>query len=253
MTTVKIERPKAGVVHIVIDRPEKRNALNRATVAGITAAAKALATDETLRVVVLKASGDKAFSAGADLDDLGSLDASNARDFIAGLQGAIGAVRDIPVPVICRIQGTCVGGAMEMAAGCDLRIAVPSATFAMPEVRVGIPSVIEAALLPRLMGRGRAGWLVLSGDVIDAATAERWGFLERVVQPEELDTAVDAAVEAILHSDPAAVRMQKELLRHWDEASLSDAILHSMDVFAKSYATGRPSELMREILAARKR
>lgn len=253
MTTVRIDRPQDGVAHLVIDRAQKVNALDRGTVAAITQAAKDLALEEKLRVVVLKSTGEKAFSAGADLGDLSSLEASNAREFISNLQGAIGAVRAIPVPVICRIQGACIGGAMEMAAGCDLRIASTKSSFCMPEVRVGIPSVIEAALLPRLMGRGRAGWLVLSGENIDAQTAYDWGFVERLVEPEDLDATVEKAVHAILESDPAAVRVQKKLLEEWDDADLEVAIVRSMDTFAESYRDGDPGAIMRALLEKRKR
>jgi len=250
--TVSINRPKEGVAEIIIDRDDKRNALNSITVKGITDAANQLAQDAALRVVVLRASGTRAFSAGADISELSGLNKTTAYDFINNLRGAIQAIFDLPVPVICRIQGACIGGAMEMAAACDLRIATKNATFCMPEVRVGIPSVIQAVLLPRLMGRGRAGWLVLSGDVIDANIAYEWGFVEEVVESEILDEAVDAAVASILASAPAAVRAQKQLLQSWDHTPLDAAITASMDTFANAYDTDEPATYMAHILNKKK-
>tara|TARA_R110000787_G_C13442928_1_gene446535 strand:+ start:1054 stop:1800 length:747 start_codon:yes stop_codon:yes gene_type:complete len=243
--TARIHSPKSGVAEIIIDRDIKRNALNTATIQAITTAATHLQSDPELHVVVLKSEGTQAFSAGADIGELSALDATTAYDFIDALRGAIQAVADIPVPVVCRIQGACIGGAMELAAACDLRIASDTATFCMPEVLVGIPSVIQAALLPRLMGRGRAGWLVLSGEVIDATVAENWGFVERRVLTSDLDAAVSDAVAAILKAAPGAVRAQKRLLKDWDTLPLDQAITASMRPFADSYNTDEPATYLR--------
>ncbi|MEX0693212.1 MAG: enoyl-CoA hydratase [Rhodospirillales bacterium] len=246
--SVSVNVSAAGVATIAIERDEKRNALNTATVNGIADAASELALDKTLRAVVLCSAGARAFSAGADITELSALDQSTAFGFIDNLRRAIQAVFDLPVPVICRIQGACIGGAMEMAAACDLRIASDNASFCMPEVRVGIPSVIQAAMLPRIMGRGRAGWLVLSGDVIDARTAYDWGFVEKLVAPEQLDNAVDEALASILASAPEAVRTQKRLLKDWDSLPLDQAITASMETFASSYKGSEPEAYMAHIV-----
>ena len=246
--SVSVNISTQGVATISIERDEKRNALNTATAKGIADAAEKLTLDKTLRAVVLRSAGTKAFSAGADIGELSSLDQSTAFGFIDNLRRAIKAIFDLPVPVICRIQGACIGGAMEMAAACDLRIASDNAGFCMPEVRVGIPSVIQAALLPRIMGRGRAGWLVLSGDVIDARTAFDWGFIEQIVAPEQLDSAVDEAVASILASAPEAVRTQKRLLKDWDSLPLDQAITASMETFAASYKGDEPAAYMAHIV-----
>ncbi len=250
--SVAINHPEQGVTEIIIDRDDKRNALNAETVRGITDAALTLAQDDDLRVVVLRSSGSRAFSAGADITELSALDKSSAFTFIDNLRGAIQAIFDLPVPVICRIQGACIGGAMEMAAACDLRIATTSASFCMPEVRVGIPSVIQAVLLPRLMGRGRAGWLVLSGDVIDANIAYEWGFVEEVVAPEILDDAIETAIQSVLESAPNAVRAQKRLLQSWDHTTLEAAIAASMDTFAEAYETDEPQVYMAKVRQKKK-
>jgi len=246
--SVNINRGDNGIAEIDIRRFEKRNALNAEHINAIADAAMELAGDDSIRAVVLRSEGDKVFSAGADITELAAQTAETAHGFIDTLRRAIQAVADIPVPVICRLQGACIGGAMEMAAACDLRIASEHASFCMPEVRVGIPSVIQAVLLPRLMGKGRADWLVLSGEVIDAQTAYDWGFVEKLVPAAELDTAVEQACDAILHSAPGAVRTQKRLNRSWNDLSIDQAISESMDAFAASYQTSEPADFMAKVL-----
>lgn len=247
MTTI-IEDLGSGVVSLKLNRPEKRNALNAALISSLTSNAKELSKDDDLRVVVLEGAGERVFSAGADINELSNLDANSARTFITNLYEAIQAVRDIPVPVICKLQGACIGGAMELAAACDLRIASTKATFCMPEVRVGIPSVIQAVLLPRLMGKGRADWLVLSGDVINAQTAYEWNFIEKLVSTEQLNNVADEAIQSILNSAPMAVRTQKRLCRGWDDQSTGTAIAASIDAFSASYETSEPADYLATVM-----
>ena len=160
--------------------------------------------------MVLTGAGEKAFSGGVDVEELGAATADTARAGITRLHRCITAVRECPVPVIARVNGYCIGGALELAAACDLRVAADHARFGMPEVRLGIPTVIEAALLPRLMGAGRARWLLLTGELIDAAEALHWGLVERVVAAPALDAEVDHALDAIL----AAWRDADQLMAH---------------------------------------
>jgi enoyl-CoA hydratase/carnithine racemase len=162
-------------------------------------------------------------------------------------------VRECPVPVIARINGYCIGGALELAAACDLRIAVDHARFGMPEVRLGIPSVIEAALLARLMGAGRARWLLLTGELIDAAEALRWGLVERVVDTAGLDAEVDQALDAILAGGVQAILAQKRLNRAYEELPFEQAVALSIDAFERAYATGEPQRLMRDYLERRRK
>jgi enoyl-CoA hydratase/carnithine racemase len=154
------------------------------------------------------------------------------------------AVRAFPAPVIARMPGWCLGGGLEVAASCDFRIAAHDAKFGMPEVRVGIPSVIHAALLPRLVGWGRARWLVMTAENIDAATALSWGLVDVVAPPGGLDAAVERTVNALLECGPEALRSQKALLRQWEELPLSEAVNLSIGVFGKSFLTEEPKRLM---------
>ena len=123
-------------------------------------------------------------------------------------------LRQLPVPVIARIDGYALGAGLEVAVSCDLRIATTHAKFGMPEVKVGIPSVVEAALIPGLIGYGRARELLMLGEIIDAETALRWGLIERVVAPEALDREVERVVAALLTAGPHAIRQQKRLMQN---------------------------------------
>ena len=125
-----------------------------------------------------------------------------------------------------------------------MRIAADNALFGMPEVKVGVPSVVEAALLPRLIGWGRTSWLLLTAENIDAAKAERWGLVEQVVPAAKLDEAVERCVHAIVEATPKAVRAQKRLMRRWERLSLDEAVQAGIDALAQSVADGEHIERM---------
>ena len=251
--TVLQERAGGRVALVMIANPVKLNALSTAAILELAETMGVLAEDAQLRAVVITGAGDKAFSGGVNVDDLGATTRATAREGITRLHHCIAAVRECPVPVIARINGYCIGGALELAAACDLRIAADHARFGMPEVRLGIPSVIEAALLARLMGAGRARWLLLTGELIDAAEALRWGFVERVVDAEGLDAEVDQALGGILASGAQAIRAQKRLNRAYEEMPFSQAVALSIDEFERAYATGEPQRLMRDYLARKRK
>jgi len=244
---------KDGVARVTLDHPAKLNALNAAAIEALGAAMRDLSADPKLRAVVLTGAGDKAFSGGVDVNELGATTPATAREAITRLHRCLTAVRECPVPVIARVNGYCIGGALELAAACDLRIAADHARFGMPEVRLGIPSVIEAALLARLMGAGRARWLLLTGELVDAAEALRWGFVERVVPLSALDTEVDATLEAILASGAQAIRAQKKLNRAYEELPFEQAVAQSIDAFEQSYATGEPGRLIGDYLRRKRK
>ena len=247
------ERAGGRVATLVIDNPKQLNALTAAAIHELTEALRAFAKDDKLRAVVITGAGAKAFSGGVNVNDLGSTSEKTAREGITRLHRCISAARECPVPVIARINGYCIGGALELAAACDLRIAADHARFGMPEVRLGIPSVIEAALLPRLMGAGHARWLLLTGELIDAQEALRWGLVERIAPLAGLDTEVDRALEGILASGPQAVRAQKRLNRTYEELPFTEAVALSIDEFERAYATGEPQRLMGDYLARKRK
>src|ERR1700730_3820578 len=157
VSTRIIDRSGGRIAQVTIERRAKLNALDPATIRALTAAARSLAKDPDLRAVMVTGAGDRAFIGGADVDTMAGLDAASAEAVITELHHAIAAIRDLPMPVIARIDGYCLGAGLEAAAACDLRLASENAVFGMPEVKVGMPSVIEAALLPRLIGWGQTG------------------------------------------------------------------------------------------------
>ena len=247
------QRAGGAVARITIDNPAKLNILTRDVLKKFSDFFLSIKTKTDLRAVVLTGSGEKAFIGGADLETLGSLDPSSAREFIGLIHSACAALRDCPVPVVARINGWCLGGGLEIAASCDLRIAADTAAFGMPEVRLGIPSVVEAALLPRLVGAGRARWLVMTGETIGAAEALMWGLIEKISNSKDLDQTVDQALDAILAGEPEAIRAQKRLCKLWEEAPLAESVRASIDEFARSYESGEPLRRVEAFRSARKK
>ena len=229
---------------VIIDRPDKLNVLNSDLIGALRDTFTQLSEDEELRAVVLTGAGERAFIGGADITEMSSLTRTSAPVFIEHLHAACAAIRQCPVPVIARIQGYCLGGGREVAAACDLRVAADDAVFAMPEVRVGIPSVIEAALLPRLIGIGHTRELVLTGDAIDADRAEQWGLVERTVPRAELDDMVERWVHSIAAGGRRAIRLQKLLARQWEGLALDHAVKAGVRSFASAFDTDEPARMM---------
>ncbi len=238
-----------GVATVTIDRPARLNAMSRGVVQGLIAAATALRTDRTLRAVVLRGAGTRAFVGGADIHDLAGLDAATAEDFITQVHRACDGFRRLPVPVIARIQGHALGAGLELAAACDLRVASTDSWFGMPEVRIGVPSVVEAALLPHLIGWGRTRKLLLTGEPIDAATAMGWGLIEELAAPDALDVAVERLLKPILASGREALRLQKELMLAWENLPVRDAVQAGIHSFRASFDSGEPQRMIAEAVA----
>jgi enoyl-CoA hydratase/carnithine racemase len=258
---VRIDQRNADtrVAYLTITNEPKLNTLDRAMMEEFLAALQELTRDESLRAVVLTGAGTKAFIGGADIHEMSQLDATSGRAFITLLHRCCDALRELPVPVIARINGYALGAGLEIAAACDLRIAADTARFGMPEVILGIPSVIEAALLPALIGWGRTRHLLLLGETITSAEAFQWGLIEMVVPLSKfyssaaLDEAVEVWVSSILKAGPRAIRLQKRLIRRWEDLPLSDAIRAGVDAFAAAWETDEPRRMMQEFLADRAR
>ncbi len=252
---VRLDERKEGIVATVtIDNARRLNAMNGALMSALADTMGKLAAEDALRAVVLTGAGPKAFTAGADIDEMARIEnADQARAFIARLHCCCDAIRNLPVPVIARIRGYCFGGGLELAAACDVRIASEAATFGMQEVKIGIPSVIEAALFPQLVGWGRAREILLLGETFSAADALAWRLVEHVVPAAALDQAVEDWIGKLLTSAPRAVRLQKRLIRQWEDLPLSAAIAAGIDAFAAAYETDEPITTMRAFLAAKRR
>ncbi|WP_431270329.1 enoyl-CoA hydratase [Dankookia sp. P2] len=240
------EAPATGrVAFVTIAHEAKLNTLNPALMREFAAAMARLSADELLHAAVLTGAGPKSFVGGADITVMAGLeDGEAARGFITLVHGCCRAVRDCPVPVIARVNGWTLGAGLELAAACDLRIAADHARFGMPEVRVGIPSVVEAALLPGLIGWGRTRRLLLLGETIGAAEALGWGLLEQVVPAEALDAAVAEWLGHLGAAGRQALRLQKRLIRQWEDLPTDAAIAAGIPAFAAAWETDEPRRML---------
>jgi enoyl-CoA hydratase len=252
VTTTRQQRAGGTVATLTIDNAAKLNIVNSPLMTELVASVEELGRDASLRAVILTGAGERAFIGGADIREMATLSAATAETFITLVHRSCASLRALPVPVLARIDGYALGAGLEIAAACDLRLASARAVFGMPEVRVGIPSVVEAALLPGLIGWGRTRWLLLTGATIDAAEALRWGLVERVVAPEALDDAVAAALDAILAAGPQALRLQKQLVQDWENLPVGAAIGAGIRVFADAWRSDEPARMMRAFLDRRR-
>jgi enoyl-CoA hydratase/carnithine racemase len=230
----------AGVARVTLDRPPL-NLFEPGLIAALRDGVVRAGADPDVRVIVLTGAG-RAFTAGMDVSVLRGLDVGSAKSLIGSLQAAIGAVHDAPVPVVGRINGAALGAGFELMLACDIRIAVADAPLGLPEVQVGVPSVIEAALLSPAIGPARAAELLFTGDTVRADLTVGWGLVNRAVPAAELDAAVDRVVARIVAAAPAAVRLQKELVIRWRQTDLATAVRYGINAFATSYASGEPRE-----------
>ena len=243
-----VSRDDRNVVRLTICNAGSLNILGSGVINGLREGFERLAGDRGIRVLVLAGQSDKSLIGGADIKEMAQLDQKSAEAFITRLRDLCESIRAFPAPVIARMPGWCLGAGLEVAAACDFRVAAHDASFGMPEVRVGIPSVIHAALLPRLIGWGRARWLVMTAENIDAPTALAWGLFDKVAPKAGLDAAVEHTVELLLECGSEALRSQKALLRQWEEFPLRESVDLSIGVFGKSFLTDEPKRLMQQFI-----
>src|ERR1700733_4999162 len=239
-----VDRDPRSVVRLTICNAGSLNILGSAAINAVREGLETLAGDRQIRVLVIAGQSEKSMIGGADIKEMVGLDQTSAERFITGLRDLCEAVRAFPGPTIARMPGWCLGGGLEVAAACDFRVAAHDAKFGMPEVRVGIPIFIHAALLPRLIGSGRARCLLMTAENIDAPTALAWGLVDVVAPEGGLDAAVEKTVAALLECAPEALRTQKALLRQWEELPLKESVDLSIGLFGRSFLTGEPQRLM---------
>ncbi|MGA8756335.1 MAG: enoyl-CoA hydratase [Stellaceae bacterium] len=248
------ERPEGGhVVRLTIDNAAKLNSLNSGLMQEIIDKMTGVAADPDLRLAILTGAGGRAFVGGADISEIAALDHASARPFITLVHHCCAAFRHLPVPVIARIDGYALGAGLELAAACDLRVASETSAFGMPEVAIGIPSVVEAALLPKLIGQGRARRLLLSGETIHAAEALAWGLIDSVSPADGLDKAVARLAQPMLAAGPLAIRLQKSLILEWEELPAEAAITRGIDAFVSAFDTDEPARMALARLRDRRR
>lgn len=207
--------------------------------------------DPTVRAIILRGASQRAFSAGVDLREMKDLNPLTAERFIRSLHGAARILVDVPVPVVAAIQGPCLGGALELALAADIRIASADAIFGLPEVRVGLPSVIEASLLPPTVGLGRARKMLLTGEIIDAAEAHRIGLVDEVVEHDEVHAKALATAREFLAMARPVLASQKDIVAKWLELGEGESAEYTIKAFALGFATPYPHEAMSAFLEKR--
>ncbi|KAF7185193.1 Short-chain-enoyl-CoA hydratase [Pseudocercospora fuligena] len=238
------------------------NIVNTSILNQLTQTCQTLSNNENLRAVILTGSPTSlgkspSFIGGADIKAMASLTSSSeARSFILKIHETCTAIRNLPVPVIAKINGWCLGAGLEIMASCDLKVATRNSVFAMPEVAVGIPSVVEAALLPSQIGMGRTRRLLYLAEHVSAEEAERWGLIEEVVDgQEELEKVVGEWIGKICGMGPKAIRSQKALMRGWERnQGVEEGIQQGVEAFAEAFEDGgkEPKEYMGKFLGRRR-
>jgi len=236
-----------GVAFITINRPDKLNALNDQVVNELADAAERVATDDDIKGVLLTGAGQKAFVAGADIADLANQGPFDGKARALRGQAMLRRFETCGKPVVAAINGYALGGGCELAMACHLRIASETARFGQPEVKLGIaPGYGGTQRLPRIVGKGNALYLILTGEMIDAAEAHRIGLVSHVVPAGELVAKAEQTLRGILAMGPLAVRLAIEAVDQGLEMTLDEGLLLEANHFGLLAAT----QDMREGLTA---
>jgi enoyl-CoA hydratase/carnithine racemase len=232
--SIVLTEDRGPVRHVVLNRPEKRNALNDELILGIREALEAAAADPGVLCVVVRGAGPL-FSSGMDLGSLAGLAAEpdRLREFRRPILETWNLLEEMAKPTICQVHGACIGGAMELALACDLRVMAADAYIGIPETRIGlVPDVGGCSRLPAVVGLGRAKELVMTGRMIDGIEAERIGLINRVAPADELDDATGALVSELLACAPVAVGHAKRVLDAAAKPALAATLEHEVTVQA---------------------
>jgi len=208
--------------------------------------------DRNVRAMILTGSGDRAFSAGVDLHQMKDLDPADAETFITALHGTARKLLTMAIPAIAAIRGPCLGGALELILACDIRITTEDAILGLPEVQVGIPSVIEASLLPPTIGLGRARRLLLTGETVNASEALAMGLVDRVVPADQLMETAHETAKTFVGMSREVLASQKDIVAKWLELGEEDSAAFTIKEFSRIFTTPAPHEGMSAFLEKRK-
>jgi enoyl-CoA hydratase len=249
--TITVERHGAVAV-LTINRPDKLNALNKDVHADGIAALEDLRKDETVRVLVITGAGPKSFIAGADISEFVGQTPVTQRDLFHE-KTFFNTIDSFPKPVIAMVNGFCLGGGNELALACDIRICSENARFSQPEINLGImPGGGGTQRLTRLVGEGRAMEIILSGDMIDAATAHRFGLVNHVFAAEELEAKTLEYAAKIAEKAPIALQLCKEAVKFASRSNLDEGLRREVDLFAICFSTEDKQEGVSAFLEKRK-
>ena len=246
--------PMVGNNSVAVTRLDGRGPLNllgRSVFNDLNDELDRLNLDRNVRAMILTGSGDRAFSAGVDLHQMKDLNPVDAESFITELHAPARKLLTMSIPAIAAIKGPCLGGALELILACDIRIATDDAIFGLPEVQVGIPSVIEASLLPPTIGLGRARRMLLTGETVNAAEALAIGLVDRVVSSDQLMDAAQETANTFLGMSRDVVASQKDIVAKWLELGEEDSAAFTIREFSRIFATSAPYEGMSAFLEKR--
>jgi enoyl-CoA hydratase len=231
------------VLWVTVNRPDKLNALNRQTISDLGSVFADDAQADDVWAVVITGAGGKAFVAGADIAELNTLGPIEAREFARAGQEVFSAIEAMAKPVVAVVNGFALGGGCELAMSCHLRVAAETAVFGQPEVKLGlIPGFGGTQRLPRLVGRGRALEMILSGRNVTADEALAAGLVNRVCAPAELEATVGAMLEAMLANGPHALGACIEAVNRGQDLPMAEALALEADLFAVGAASPEMTE-----------
>ncbi|MBK9706632.1 MAG: enoyl-CoA hydratase/isomerase family protein [Acidobacteria bacterium] len=249
--TILIER-RGRVALITINRPDKLNALNIKTRQETAEALDELRTDDEIRVVVITGAGEKAFVAGADINEFAGRSAIQQRTIMKA-KSIFTAAEDFPKPIIAMINGFCLGGGCELALSCDIRIASDKSRFGQPEINLGIiPGGGGTQRLTRLVGEGKAMQMILTGEMIDAQEAYRIGLVNDVYPADQLESKTMELAGKIAEKSPVALAMAKTAVKNAARMNLREGLDQEIDLFALCFSSEDKEEGVRAFLEKRK-
>jgi enoyl-CoA hydratase/carnithine racemase len=230
---VVVYESKDGIAYITMNRPKVLNALNQKTFAELRSALERAQNDGAVRGVILTGTGDKAFIAGEDIGELNGISAVEAAAFTRAGQAVLDFLENLGKPVIAAVNGFALGGGCETAMACTIRLAVETAKFGQPEVKLGIiPGAGGTQRLPRLVGKGRALQLILTGEMISAQEAYRIGLVNEIVPRAELISRAEAILKQINANAPLAIKFSLEAVHRGSETSQAEGLVIESSLFA---------------------
>jgi enoyl-CoA hydratase/carnithine racemase len=239
MRYIAVER-RGPYLWITFDRPAKLNVLHAEDLPGLGDAIVNLDPDVT--GLVFTGAGERAFSAGMNVEAFTGLDPASAKDFIGQLAAVMRAIRQAPVVTVAAVSGYCLGGAFELALACDLRVVTTTAAFGLPEIKVGVPSVIDAALLPAFVGLGKAREMILTGDAYRLEELPPNCIANVVAEPGQLTEATERLLERTATHTRTVTAAQRRLFDVWLNHPLDEAVELSTDEFAGTFGAQETRE-----------
>ncbi|MDR7463593.1 MAG: enoyl-CoA hydratase-related protein [Armatimonadota bacterium] len=249
----KILLSKEGVLAtIALNKPAALNALDTPMLHELQDAIRRIAADPEVLVTVVTGCGDRAFCSGIDVNEVRDMDGWRARAIGRELHQTFSALRTLEKPVIAAINGLCLGAGLELAVSCDLLIGSETSRYGFPHMRIGIPSIVEAGILPQAIGIFRTKWLCFTAEYWDARQAYDAGLLNQVVPPDRLNATVRALAEKLAGYSPIAMALQKEIIHKWMTSDLETAIDFSINTVFMSFESQDQKEGMRAFLEKRK-